>query len=62
MKKLAVLVSTTIAIILMALPYGAIMVWASSPNGRIIETFSYFSIESMYNSTSHSLSSIPCRL
>lgn len=43
MKKIGLILLPIIAIVLEALPYGTVLVFASSPTERIRETFSFFS-------------------
>ena len=44
MKKAGIILLTVIAIILEALPYGAVMIFAPSPTDRLKDTYSYFSL------------------
>ena len=44
MKKIRLLILPIITIVLEILPYGAVLVFATSPTDRVRETFSYFSL------------------
>ncbi|MSC04961.1 hypothetical protein GKD11_15325 [Lactobacillus rhamnosus] len=44
MKKISLVVFPALTIVLEALPFGAVCIFATSPTERVKETFSYFSL------------------
>lgn len=48
MKKISPIVLPVLTILLEALPLGAVCIFAPSPTERITETFSYFSLNTIW--------------